>query len=67
MMKDNVVEIDWSDEILAKTVLTHGSENKADNADKAATPPSSATGKGSHKKPKSAAPGKPAATTPTAA
>jgi len=23
MMKDNVIRLDWSDEILAKTVLTH--------------------------------------------
>jgi len=29
IMKDNVIEIDWSDEILAKTVLTHAGENKA--------------------------------------
>jgi len=67
MMKDNIVEIDWNDEILAKTVLTHAGENKADNADKAATPPSSATAKGSPKSPKSPPAAKPAATTPTAA
>jgi len=36
MMKDNVVEIDWSDEILAKTVLTHAGKNMANAADKAA-------------------------------
>jgi NAD(P) transhydrogenase subunit alpha len=36
MMKDNVVEIDWNDEILAKTVLTHAGENKAVASDKAA-------------------------------
>jgi NAD(P) transhydrogenase subunit alpha len=36
MMKDNVVEIDWDDEILAKTVLTHAGENKAVASDKAA-------------------------------
>ena len=64
MMKDNIVEIDWNDEILAKTVLTHAGETKADNADKAATPPSSATAKGSPKSPPAA---KPAAATPTAA
>lgn len=29
-MKDNVIGIDWSDEILAKTVLTHAGENKAE-------------------------------------
>jgi len=28
-MKDNVIKIDWSDEILAKTVLTHAGQNKA--------------------------------------
>ena len=36
MMKENVVEIDWDDEILAKTVLTHAGENKAVASDKAA-------------------------------
>ena len=29
MMKDNIIDIDWSDEILARTVLTHAGENKA--------------------------------------
>jgi len=70
MMKDNVVEIDWSDEILAKTVLTHAGENKADSADKAAkaeTPASPAAGKGSHKASKSPSAAKPATPTPTAA
>jgi len=28
-VKNNVIEIDWDDEILAKTVLTHAGENKA--------------------------------------
>jgi len=28
IMKNNVIEIDWSDEILAKTVLTHAGEDK---------------------------------------
>ena len=28
MMKDNVIKIDWDDEILAKTVLTHAGEMK---------------------------------------
>jgi NAD(P) transhydrogenase subunit alpha len=32
MMKDNVIEIDWSDEILGKTVLTHAGELKAPDA-----------------------------------
>jgi NAD(P) transhydrogenase subunit alpha len=35
-MKDNVVAIDWTDEILAKTVLTHDGQNKATAVDKAA-------------------------------
>ena len=35
-VKDNVVTIDWSDEILAKTVLTHAGENKGAETDKAA-------------------------------
>ena len=35
-MKDNVVVIDWSDEILAKTVLTHAGEDKGAATDKAA-------------------------------
>ena len=30
MMKNNVVEIDWDDEILAQTVLTHAGKNMAD-------------------------------------
>jgi H+-translocating NAD(P) transhydrogenase subunit alpha len=36
MMKDNIVTIDWSDEILAKTVLTHAGENKGAATDAAA-------------------------------
>jgi NAD(P) transhydrogenase subunit alpha len=36
MMKDNVIQIDWSDEVLAGTVLTHAGENKAAITDKAA-------------------------------
>jgi len=35
-VKDNVVAIDWFDEILAKTVLTHAGENKGAETDKAA-------------------------------
>jgi len=34
-VKDNIVEIDWSDEILAKTVLTHAGQNKAEESDHA--------------------------------
>ena len=37
MMKDNVVEIDWDDEILAKTALTHAGELKALDAGHGAT------------------------------
>jgi NAD(P) transhydrogenase subunit alpha len=32
MMKDNVIKIDWDDEILAKTVLTHAGELRDDTA-----------------------------------
>jgi NAD(P) transhydrogenase subunit alpha len=38
IMKDNVIEIDWSDEVLAKTVLTHAGEYKAEASDAAAKP-----------------------------
>jgi NAD(P) transhydrogenase subunit alpha len=36
MMKQNIITIDWSDEILAKTVLTHAGENKGAATDVAA-------------------------------
>jgi len=42
MVKNNVIEIDWADEILAKTVLTHAGENRAeatDNATEVLKPP----------------------------
>jgi NAD(P) transhydrogenase subunit alpha len=29
-MKDNVIKIDWADEVLSKTVLTHDGENKGE-------------------------------------
>ena len=32
MMKDKVITIDWEDEVLAKTVLTHAGEIKNDAA-----------------------------------
>ena len=32
-MKDNIIEINWDDEILAKTVLTHAGQNKAEESD----------------------------------
>ena len=33
-VKNNIVEIDWNDEILAKTVLTHAGQNKAEQCDR---------------------------------
>ncbi|KKB61143.1 NAD(P) transhydrogenase subunit alpha [Robbsia andropogonis] len=47
MIKDNVIEIDWSDEVLAQTVLTHAGENKSavdGNTAKAVATPSMAPG-----------------------
>ncbi|MEP7241412.1 MAG: NAD(P) transhydrogenase subunit alpha [Devosia sp.] len=38
MLKDNIITIDWTDEILAKTVLTHDGERK-DTIDKAPARP----------------------------
>ncbi len=35
IMKNNIVEIDWDDEIVAKTVLTHAGLNKAEESDQA--------------------------------
>jgi H+-translocating NAD(P) transhydrogenase subunit alpha len=64
MMKDNVVEIDWSDEILARTVLTHAGENKGDASDTAAK---TVAPTGAAKHPRSTAQAKPAAPTSTAA
>ncbi len=44
IMKNNVVVIDWNDEILTKTVLTHAGENKADTIDtKTEAKPATAT------------------------
>ena len=37
MMKDNIVTIDWADEVLAKTALTH--DGKLCDADKAGSDP----------------------------
>jgi NAD(P) transhydrogenase subunit alpha len=31
MMKDNVIKVDWNDEIIAKTVLTHEGKNKTES------------------------------------
>ena len=42
-VKDNIVEIDWDDEVLAKTVLTHAGELKSEAAKPAAA---SGSGKG---------------------
>lgn len=44
MMKDNVVKLDWDDEILAKTVLTHAGELKTDAAKQDAKPSTGAKG-----------------------
>jgi NAD(P) transhydrogenase subunit alpha len=30
-MKDNVIKVDWNDEIIAKTVLTHEGKNKTES------------------------------------
>ena len=38
MMKDNVIKLDWDDEILAKTVLTHAGELRNDAAKQEAKP-----------------------------
>jgi NAD(P) transhydrogenase subunit alpha len=39
MVKNNVVTIDWADEILARTVLTHAGELKAEDKTTAARAP----------------------------
>jgi NAD(P) transhydrogenase subunit alpha len=36
MMKDNIITIDWSDEVLAKTALTHAGKLQKDDAKPAA-------------------------------
>ena len=38
MMKDNVIKLDWDDEIIAKTVLTHAGELRDDAAKEEAKP-----------------------------
>jgi NAD(P) transhydrogenase subunit alpha len=38
MMKDNVIKLDWDDEILAKTVLTHAGEMGNDSVKQVAKP-----------------------------
>ncbi len=40
MMKDNIITIDWDDEILAKTALTHAGELKTEAANEEAKPSS---------------------------
>ena len=42
MLKDNVIKIDWDDEVLAKTALTHAGEIKNDAAKPAANQPRAA-------------------------
>jgi NAD(P) transhydrogenase subunit alpha len=53
-MKDNVVSIDWADEILAKTVLTHAGVNKGAETDKAAADAAAQAAKPAPPKPKPA-------------
>ena len=50
MMKDNIITIDWDDEVLAKTVLTHAGEMKSE-----ATKPRADPGNGESPKPEPAA------------
>ena len=38
MMKDNVIKIDWDDEILAKTVLTHDGKMKNEAVERPSIP-----------------------------
>jgi NAD(P) transhydrogenase subunit alpha len=62
MMKDNIIAIDWSDEILSKTVLTHAGENKGATVDKAAKAAAPAAAGAPGKTGKSAKAAGPAAT-----
>ena len=39
MLKDNVIEIDWNDEVLAQTALTHDGKRMDDAAAKPPEPP----------------------------
>jgi NAD(P) transhydrogenase subunit alpha len=50
MMKDNVITIDWDDEVLAKTVLTHAGQMKGDEA-KEEPKPSGEAKRSSHTSP----------------
>jgi len=54
MMKDNVVTLDWDDEILAETVLTHEGKPRSDQSEHPAYP-SNAAEKAAHKAPGKAA------------
>jgi NAD(P) transhydrogenase subunit alpha len=54
MMKDNIVTLDWDDEILAETVLTHEGKPRSDQSEHAAYP-SNAAEKAAHKAPGKAA------------
>ena len=42
MMKDNIITIDWDDEVLAKTVLTHAGKMHSDKAEHEAYPSNAA-------------------------
>lgn len=69
MLKDNIITIDWSDAVLAGTVLTHGGENKArahDKAEAAKPAPADPPGAG-HKHPDAAKPAAGTAAPPTPA
>ena len=49
MLKDNVIKIDWGDEVLARTMLTHAGALNDDKPAPATAP--AATGKGNHPAP----------------
>ena len=55
MMKDNVITIDWKDEILAKTVLTHDGKLCSGDATPESKNPASAAGKPSASRPRTKA------------
>jgi NAD(P) transhydrogenase subunit alpha len=42
IMKDNIVTLDWDDEVLAKTVLTHEGKMRSESSEQAAYPSNSA-------------------------
>jgi len=54
MMKDNIVTIDWNDEVLSATVLTFAGELKKDEAKKAPEPSVAPKRRGAHAQERSA-------------